>query len=453
MTSSFKTSAIPKASELWRWKNPYKVVSFLDQEREKVYCDLPGYKPCPILTNHIWDVTSCPKSLHRFLKKLSQEESYFALCVLAVFDIVLHHSATKNNDKNKWEEAFATEDKNKNIPMTIQDEDNSLIVEAWPLIQDKISWDAFLTVYQKVQSQLCIITLDEHPLGDYAKRDLFEIPNFDDAIEIAHSHKLIPIRTKNKLQACQLFLDHVAALPKRVFGILIRDPMDSSNEKLPPQSCLPTACLDLSVDNETNDITCRVVSLYELHPNEIYTISTRPPSEKCSCFKCTYEKEQAKEGTSMSEDWVSMAQRLAHVYFQGGNFEGAKLLYKKCHDYYSAQKNQEDAADNWHSMAAVSLTESKFLQAQEHWRQGSHYQSIHTGIGLQMEKQKAYKYFETSECRCKKLLPSYQAIGGCSRRLFLCPNMLPSSTCQQLIYWAKEYTSTSGWTSNRHYGK
>ena len=48
---------IPKANELCHWKNPYKVVSLLDHDRDKVLQELPGYEACRIL-RHVWDMRS-----------------------------------------------------------------------------------------------------------------------------------------------------------------------------------------------------------------------------------------------------------------------------------------------------------------------------------------------------------------------------------------------------------
>lgn len=437
---------IPKANELCRWKNPYKVVSLLDHDRDKVLQELPGYEACRIL-RHVWDMRSSSKAVIRFIGKLRQDGSFLSMCLFAVFDIVLNSSGA---DQTEWE-TIASKQQDDIMPVAYHDDDDdSLIVEAWPYLQSKISWKAFLALYRKIENQLCMITLDEHPLAKYAKKTLFEIPNFEKAIEIAHSQGLIPFQSTNKLQCCQLLLNHAASLPKRVFGVLMVDPLLDSNDTVLTQSCLPTACLDLSEDEKSENLVCRMISLYELQHNEEYTISTSPPPANCSCFKCTYEKDQSEQVATQSEEWILMAQRLAHVYFQQGNLRQARVLYRQCHDYYSSNQKQEKAADMWHSMAAVSLTESKFLEAQRHWKEGCRYQSVHSGIALQLEKIHAYKYLEPYVCDCNKKLPPYRSYGG-TKRLFVCPEMIPSNTCQQLIAWAKEYASSSGWTTSRHY--
>jgi hypothetical protein len=117
-------------------------------------------------------------------------------------------------------------------------------------------------------------------------------------------------------------------------------------------------------------------------------------------------------------------------------------------------------------MGAVDLTQSKFLKAQMHWKKkGSRYQSHHSGIALQLEKQKAYRYFERQPISSSKSTTTthkYEAVDGSSSSttrplLFLTPQMVPQSTCRQLIQWAQEYASSkdgggsSGWTTSRHY--
>jgi hypothetical protein len=149
---------------------------------------------------------------------------------------------------------------------------------------------------------------------------------------------------------------------------------------------------------------------------------------------------------------MRMTQRLAHIYFQQEKFSQAKELYRRCHDQCVESNNTALAADLWHSIAAVELTQRNFLEAQRHWKQGSHYQSHHTGITLQLEKQKAYRYFEyTNQTTNIATLPESQAIGS-SRQLFVTPRLESPATCRQLIEWAQEHASKQGgWTTSRHY--
>jgi hypothetical protein len=100
------------------------------------------------------------------------------------------------------------------------------------------------------------------------------------------------------------------------------------------------------------------------------------------------------------------------------------------------------------------LTQSKFLEAQHHWKQGAHYALSHPGIALQLEKQKAYRCFESLSPELSSTadsLPQYETLSP--RRLFVTPHMVPRATCQQLIQWANAHAATEqdGWTTSRHY--
>jgi tetratricopeptide (TPR) repeat protein len=446
-TTKLEPESIPKASELRRWI-PHKIVSSVDKEKDICYLELPGYSPCRIL-DHVVNLNEKDVSteLRRFVYKLRRGGSFSTLCMLATLDEVLHHKDREFWDALEKQSQYPYH-KNSN---TLQD-DSSLLVEAWPLIQQEISWNAFLIVHQRIESRLCMVTL-YHPLGEYAKQTLFQIDDFEKAVEIACRRKWIPRPSKNRLQVSQLFLDYVASLPPRVVGVLLEDPTSESNLSPIPQSCLPLACLELSLKNESDQLICQMISLYQLQPNEVYTVSTRPPAENCSCFKCRYEQGCSDSERVPTRNWVLMAQRLAHVYFQQENYEDAKALYRKCYSYFEANNRDEvKAADLWHSIAAVYLTELKFLRAQRHWKEGSRFQSSHTGIALQLEKQASYGYFDPIANDSKlKNLPDYQAIGT-SQRLFIAPNAVSSSTCRQLITWAKEYAfKRGGWSTSRHY--
>jgi tetratricopeptide (TPR) repeat protein len=438
---------IAKASELYRW-SPYKVVSSIDREKEEVFHELPQYTGCRILElssrSTVGDREDTPNKLRRFLKKVDRDGPFASLCMLAVFTVIL-----ERQDKVYWESLLR---ESKNDPLT---DDNSLLVEGWPLVQEEISWTSFLSLYKVLRSRLCMVTL-EHPLSDYAKRVLFQLNDseFLKAVQVACEHKWIKKVTKNRLQASQFLLDYVASLPPRDFGVLLEEPTLDLKRSL-PQSCLPLACLELSVQKDSNQLECKMISLYELQSNESFTVSTRQPPKKCSCFKCHYENGmESVQKKAQTNEWITMAQRLAHVYFQKGNYDQAKALYHKCHDYYIENKDKTKAADLWHSIAAVHLTELKFLQAQRHWKNGSHYQLLHSGVALQLEKQNSYDYFSQYPNRNDsraKILPEYQSIGT-SRRLFVCPNMVPSNICHQLITWAEKHASKgTGWTTSRHY--
>jgi len=444
---------ISKASELNHW-NPYKVISLFDRDEEKLFLELPGYSSCPILDHACRNCLNIRDDnlmkLYPFLTKTLQDIEYFdSLCLVAVLDTILEHKGIAD----RWEilEKQLKDDLIASNSNALNDE-NLLLVETWPLIQQEISWVSFQALYERIESQMHMIKLD-HPLVDYAKRILFQIDDFEKVVEIAFRHKWFPKVTKNRLQASQFFLDYVDSLHPCMVGILLEDPASKLKKSFLSQSCLPLACLQLSTDKETDFLTCTMISLYDLDSEEPHAVSTRPPPENCSCFKCQFEKETNFQDI-LTHKWVSMAQRLAHVYFQEEKYEKAKHLYKKCHNYFAkTTKNKIMAADSWHSMVAVFLAEYKFLKAQRYWKKHSDYQSTHSEIALQLEKQVSYGYFDSIlDTNSLKKLPEYQAIGT-SQSLFCCPNMLSYSTCRQLITWAQEHAleEKGGWTTNRHY--
>lgn len=443
---NLEPESIPKASELLRW-TPHKIVSLVQKEKDELYLDLPGYSPCRILDHAVTATNGSHRDvsteLKRFIKKLQHAESFNALCLLATLDEVAHYKG-----RTFWDDLY--KESNNHDKFRSLREDNSLLVEAWPLVQHEIAWISFLSLYQTIESTISMVTL-HHPLADYAKKTLFQLDNIAEAVDIGMKHRWIPTASKNRLKVSQLLLDYVASLPPMVIGVMLEDPTSEAKLQPVPQSCLPLACLQLSL-TPSNEVVCQMISLYQLEQNEVYTVSTRPPSDDCSCFKCQFEKGQHGNGRT-KRAWILMAQRLAHVYFQEEKYEEARSLYKECYAYFAdIHKDQAKAADLWHSIAAVLLTELKFLCAQRHWKQGSRFCSLHSGIALQVEKQAAYRYFDPIVRDGNvKTLPSYYSIGT-SRRLFIAPNVVSSSTCRQLIALAQEYASKKGgWTTSRHY--
>eukprot|EP00980_Cylindrotheca_fusiformis_P007017 scaffold1474_cov132-Cylindrotheca_fusiformis.AAC.13 len=439
-----ESKSIPKACELLRW-NPYKVVSTVDKAKEEQYLELPGYSSCRLIENAV-DLVDEDMSaeIRRFINKLRRKETIAALSMIATFDEVLHRKADVC-----WDD-LDTHSLDNNNSISLLD-DNSLLVEAWPLIQHQITWSSFVTLHQLIESRLCLVTLP-HPLEEYAKKTVFQIDDIENAIAIAIRYKWISPASKNRLRFSQLLLDYVASVPPRVVGVLLEDPSSLSQLSPLPQSCLPLACLELSLA-ENDELVCQMISLYQLEPDEVYTVSTRRPTEECSCFKCSFEQQPPGSGKGITRKWAMMAQRLAHVYFQEEKYENAKILYKQCFSYFAETMNdQEKAADLWHSIAAVLLTELKFIEAQKHWEKGSRFASSHNGIALQIKKQAAYRYFHPNDSDTNlKVLPPYETIGK-SRKFFVTANAVSQSTCRQLIALAKEYAlKQGGWTTSRHY--
>ncbi len=135
--------------------------------------------------------------------------------------------------------------------------------------------------------------------------------------------------------------------------------------------------------------------------------------------------------------------RLAHYLFQHEEkYSQAKEIYKTCHDQCTSESEK---ADLWHAMGAVELTRHQFIKAQTHWRDGSHYATAHPGIALQLEKQKAYGYWNPLPVT-ESYSVAYDTISP--KRLFVAPNMISPQLCQQLIRWAEDVPD---WTTARHY--
>jgi len=91
------------------------------------------------------------------------------------------------------------------------------------------------------------------------------------------------------------------------------------------------------------------------------------------------------------------------------------------------------------------------LKAQQCWRdQVENHASLknHAGIDLQLEKQKAYRYFRAPSEDTVTKLSNYEEIykGLC----FVTKDPVMDSTeCKQVIQWAEE--NMDGWTTSRHY--
>ena len=281
------------------------------------------------------------------------------------------------------------------------------------------------------------------------------------------------------------------------------------------QSCLPNTCLEIHASStelekiprmtspgHENDIKrwnicCRWIALYDLSgagsENERRSLSTTPKSSNCDCFQCAYEKktkihslddskiipnEKIKTiSIEITSENLAQAQRLAHSYFQQETFGEAMLLYEKCHCYCKllnidrtetpSRENIQwlayTEADLWYTMGAVLLSQRRFACAQQHWKNGSHYQKTHDELSKQLSKQEAYQYFHPeNECLVPKFsyttiqpLKSHSihnAINSVTQSVFIASDIIDALTCQKLIQWALDYAlNNGGWTTSRHY--
>lgn len=62
--------------------------------------------------------------------------------------------------------------------------ENLLLVNTWPLIQQETSWVSFQALYERIELQIHMIKIN-HPLVDYANQILLQIDEFEKVDEIA----------------------------------------------------------------------------------------------------------------------------------------------------------------------------------------------------------------------------------------------------------------------------
>ena len=410
---------------------------------------LPGYEPCPVLSR-VGGFTTM-KNLHptiqRFIEKLYKDDSLGSLAMLTTMELVLRNGGNLEPIENPAPLSGMFDDEH----------DASLLMEGWPLVQDYIDWKECLALYQSIHSKLHMVTLP-HPLTKFAKDTLLNLPteDFEEAVRSAREQKWFPESTDNRLRATQLFLDHVASLPSRRVGVLLDDPFVGDSATPLSQSCLPFATLELT-GCQDGVITCSLISLYDSLDGSPIAVSTRPPSQNCSCALCEYgrcpQKFSQKKILPTKQE-IEQATRLAHVLFQQEErYDEAKELYQFCYDSLPDEsQSAKHKADLWHAMGAVELTRQEFVKAQEHWKNGKEYADIHSGIALQLEKQNAYGYFDPLPKSEKQCGLAFETISP--RRLFVAPRVVPIEACQQLIEWAEaigKNSATGGWTTSRHY--
>ncbi len=449
--------------------------------------------------------------------------SWQILCILAILRVVeenvcneqdLSHqsftsskeSSHRNEAASPWWSALASEQYDDEYERKIgggsceDDDDGSLLVELWPLIREHIPWIACQRLYQRIQNRLQVLTIP-HPLKPWAQKTLFELTNdeFESSWKVFQTTKPeTSSGVPNRLRASKLWLDRAANIPERLVGVLIDDPSKIVHEQEPLskptalslprsfQSYLPNTCLELHMDDTTErtrhnsaapTIRCRWIALYDLSSTESEitnrTLSTMPNPTECDFFD---SQGNAKVPTpKINATNLAQARRLAHSHFFKEAFEDAMSLYQECHNYCSYDSEDTDSdstslqewkfqneADLWHAMGAVILSQQKFACAQEHWKNGSLYQRVHKEISEQLEKQKAYQYFDPLFEPCSQnrkrsfkqeiLQSQSNAIAAINKSIFVASDVIEVETCRQLIAWAKEFAlDHGGWTASRHY--
>ena len=481
--------------------------------------ELPKFKKCAIwnqrCNKQMLEIPEIKKFLRRARRKASSSTenvvaSWQILCILAILRVVeinayneqdclvLNKDNVDNNEKvSPWWSDLASEDYDdeyeRNIGGSYQDDDDgSLLVELWPLIREHIPWIACQRLYQRIQNRMHVLTI-AHPLKPWAQKTLFELTDdeFESSWKIFQTTDAGALSgVPNRLRASKLWLDRAANIPERLVGVLIGDPSKILHEQgkrsestalsLPRsfQSCLPNTCIELHMDDTTESIPkhstvptilCRWIALYDLSTTESEitnrTLSTMPNPNECDFFDAQGNAKVPSPKINTAN--LAQARRLAHSHFFKEAFDDAMSLYQECHDYCSSSDDSgttpewkfQNQADLWHAMGAVILSQQKFARAQEHWKNGSRYQRVHKEISEQLEKQKAYQYFDPLIEPTRKrpfkqeiLQSQTNAITTTNKALFVASEVIEIETCRQLIKWAKEFaTDHGGWTASRHY--
>ena len=299
------SNVITPKGTVWKDWEPYVVVPFWspqprredDDEKDSEWSKtLPGYRPCPI-ASCLPEPTPLPtKELQIFVnKKLYRDASFESLVMVVVIRLVVER---EQQAADRWE-VLRKDVFYPTLPFQ-SDDDDSWLMEGWPLIQDWISWEACCRLYHVIYTHLHQITLP-HPLTTYATDTLLNLSEseFKVAVEGMIRLKLIPESSSyNRLRVSQHLLDYIASVPVRRVGVLLQDPLtvdQDDHEKITlKQSCLPSAALEL-VASDSSTIQCHVIALYDYVSSRTsaasITVSSQPVSMTCSCPRCTYHQD------------------------------------------------------------------------------------------------------------------------------------------------------------------
>jgi hypothetical protein len=504
------SSGVTRGSVLKEWTPPYLVVPLREDIifEDSFLCEqLPRWSQCSV-ENIIREQKLDAKGglfrspqLQRFLRRRccgggggggggfhNDEETFKILCLLASLRIANKFCQSGGQDTDK----IRFRDKNSQA----HEEEDALFMEAWPLVNEFISWNDFRSIHGHVSQHLHVLILP-HPLTKYAQKTIFGL-NEDDFVRSCQVLQTMALPATSipqqsiefpihRLRASQLLLDHVANMRKAIVGVLLQDPLESGLSQRTfsmTQSCLPNACLEL-VQSSDQQVSCAWIALYDLPcnnpPDKVssWTVSTRPKSANCDCTLCDYESRTTTHKnipTVISN--ISKMQQLAHYYFQQGEYDRAYTLYHQCHDNSLTEQQQQQAVDEefcasstadpashakaWHtiadmahSLAAVLLSQLKFAKAQRHWKKYDAYAKHHSEMQEQLEKQHAYCYFDPlPESTKESLLPDFEPVVPSTvvGDIFMTFNAVDAATCQQLIQSAHDFADNhGGWTTKRHY--
>ena len=346
----------------------------------------------------------------------------------------------------------------------------ALLTEAYSShLSSILSLDRLLKLYHWIRQKVHVLTLP-HPLTMYASQIIFQLSqneyaSFQDIIK--KNSALFNFKpTANRLQTSQRLSEWIATQPDRTIAILLDQ--DDMNIKSVTRFCVPNTMLEF--DETTQKLS--IIALYDMMEKEPILLarsddeaqSASNVCEDCECVKCAYgqakkSKHEEHLSTSIKAENITQWQRLAHMMFQDEEYESAFDIYKRCHELYVQQGNMlKTAAELWHAMGAVLLTQKKFIKAQKHWKKhGDEYGSLLEGIQLQLDKQKAYGYFDPQRTVLESRDNGKSTIIS-KGKLFVMDELISNEDCKKLIHWALEHVQEStdgggsgGWTTRRHY--
>ena len=420
---------------------PYKALCLVD--RPSWPAQLPRYnnEPEPSLnTTNLSDET----------RKFQQEhkaQSLAAQTVAMCLQIAIDDNET----------TFPPQPKEENYAMEwLNEEEEELVTEAWTRIHDKMEWNEWTRLYQLVRTNL-VIVYDPVVSTTYATHTVFSLTPDElcQACQVLHEqtddqYHHVP-STRNAHALSQVLQDDVTTCP---YAVLV-DPPAALRSNTFQHSCLPNIALDCNISSTT----VQWIALYDLQVGEEVTVSlvdaSLPhkerqlalkerygPSFVCQCVKCTQD-----DSTPSIRDM----QRLGHVALQEEHYDAAREWYQR------ALVLDNTLADIWHALGAIPLQQKRFVEAQRVWQEAvsvvsaEKHSTHHVGIALQLEKSRAYRYFDRKSLQQPPLLlPAYTDVFSSGLCFVTKDPILSSEDCQQVIDWAKHYYGEE-WTTNRHY--
>jgi tetratricopeptide (TPR) repeat protein len=365
----------------------------------------------------------------KFLQEKANYNSLAAQTVIMCLEIVADDNETayrkdeKRNHKMDW----------------ANEEEEELVTEAWTFVSDKLDWNKWTVLYKEVRTNMLIVH-DPVVSTIYATRTVFSLTD-DQIRQACHVLQEMEKRTVSpNAHALSQALQEVATCP---YGVLVEAPFCSQFQ----HSCLPNVALECKISSPS---TVQWIALYDLQVGEEVTVSLvdvslppkqvdsglkerHGPSFSCQCVKCL-----PKNVTSVTD-----MQRLGHVALQEERYDTAREWYQR------ALAVDDRLADVWHALGAIPLHQKRFVEAQRIWREAAEKHPTHAGIALQLEKIKAYRYFDLKTSKESPLMPAYVGYFSSDLCFVTKDPILSPDKCLKVIDSAEQYVEE--WTTSRHY--